>query len=126
MYDWIRHRTLSMFYYIEQVQEVYYELERKLWCREKYWKAQLFTLSHEMNSTRDWQTTDKKRDRNCRQLKLSLYFLLRMILVDILVFSEFLLPYKQTLFKVPTKNTDIDLVYLLPTLNNVWPHHKVE
>ena len=49
-----------------------------------------------------------------------------MILVDILVFSEFLLSYKQTLFKVPTKNTDIDLVYLLPTLNNVCSHHKVE
>ena len=49
-----------------------------------------------------------------------------MILVDILVFSEFLLPYKQTLFKVSIKNTDMDLVYLLPTLNNVWSHHKVE
>ena len=26
--------------YIEQMQEVYYELECKLWCREKYWQTE--------------------------------------------------------------------------------------
>ena len=36
---------------IEQVREGNYDLEGKLWCREKYWQAQLFTLSHGMNST---------------------------------------------------------------------------
>ena len=29
----------------EQVQQGNYDLERKLWCREKYWQARLFTLS---------------------------------------------------------------------------------
>ena len=40
---------------IEQVQEDHYDLEGKLWCREKYWQAQLFTLSHGMNSTWEYQ-----------------------------------------------------------------------
>ena len=30
---------------IEQVQEGNYDLEGRLWCRKKYWEAQLFTLS---------------------------------------------------------------------------------
>ena len=38
---------------IEQVEEGDYDVEGKLWCREKYWQAQLFTLSHGMNSTWD-------------------------------------------------------------------------
>ena len=45
---------------IEQVQEGHYDLERKLWCREKYWQAQLFTLSHGMNGTWDWYSTSRK------------------------------------------------------------------
>ena len=36
---------------IEQVQEGNYDLEGRLWCREKYWQIQLFTLSHGMNSS---------------------------------------------------------------------------
>ena len=45
---------------IEQVKEGDYDVEDKLWCREKYWQAQLFTLSHGMNSTWDWYNTKKK------------------------------------------------------------------
>ena len=45
---------------IEQVREGNYDLEGKLWCREKYWQAQLFTLSHGMNSTWDWYSTNRK------------------------------------------------------------------
>ena len=48
---------------IEQVQEGNYDLEGKLWCREKYWQAQLFTLSQRMNSTWDWYSTNRKRYR---------------------------------------------------------------
>ena len=36
---------------IEQVEESDYDVEGKLCCREKYWTAELFTLSHRMNST---------------------------------------------------------------------------
>ena len=36
---------------IEKVQESNYNLEGKLWCRKKYWQAQLFTPSHGVNST---------------------------------------------------------------------------
>ena len=35
---------------IEEVKEGNYDLEGKLWSREKYWQAQLFTLTHGMNS----------------------------------------------------------------------------
>ena len=42
---------------IEQVQEGNYDLEGRLWCRKKYWEAQLFTLSHGMNSTWDLDST---------------------------------------------------------------------
>ena len=45
---------------IEQVQEGYHDVEGKLWCREKYWQAQLFTLLHGMNSTWDWYSTNRK------------------------------------------------------------------
>ena len=45
---------------IEQVEEGDYDLEGKLWCREKYWQAQLLTLSHGMNSTWDWYSTNRK------------------------------------------------------------------
>ena len=38
---------------IKQVEEGDYDVEGKLWCREKYWQVQLFTLSHGMNSTWD-------------------------------------------------------------------------
>ena len=36
---------------LEHVEEGEYDVGVKLWCREKYWKAQFFTLSHGMNST---------------------------------------------------------------------------
>ena len=45
---------------IEQVQESDYDVEAKLWCREKYWQAQLLTLSYGMNSTWDWYRTNRK------------------------------------------------------------------
>ena len=39
---------------ITEVQDGTHDLEDKLRCREKDWQAQLFTLSHGMNSTWDW------------------------------------------------------------------------
>ena len=45
---------------IEQVEEGDYNAEGKLWYREKYWQAQLFTLSHGINSTWDWYSTNRK------------------------------------------------------------------
>ena len=45
---------------IEQVLEGNYDIEGRLWCSEKYWQAQLFTLSHGMNSTWDWYSTNRK------------------------------------------------------------------
>ena len=45
---------------IEEVKEGNYDLEHKLWSREKYWQAQLFTLSHGMNSTWDWYSSNRK------------------------------------------------------------------
>ena len=36
---------------LEQVEEGDYDVGVKLWCREKYWQPQFFTLSHGMNST---------------------------------------------------------------------------
>lgn len=38
---------------IKQVQECNYDLKSKLWCRENFWKAELFTLSHGINSKWD-------------------------------------------------------------------------
>ena len=43
---------------IEQVEEDDYDVEGKLWCREKYWQAQLFTLSYGKNST--WVTARER------------------------------------------------------------------
>ena len=34
--------------------------ESRLWSREKYWQAQLFTTSHGMNSSWDWYSTNRK------------------------------------------------------------------
>ena len=45
---------------IEKVQEGNYDLEGRLWCRKKYWQVQLFTLSHGMNSTWDWYSSNRK------------------------------------------------------------------
>ena len=45
---------------IEQLKEHDYDVEGKLWCRERYWQAQLFTLSHGMNSTWGWCSTNRK------------------------------------------------------------------
>ena len=56
----------------EKVQEGNWYLEGKLWCREKYWQAQLFTLSHRINSTWDWYSTSRKGYRKQKQLKLLL------------------------------------------------------
>ena len=36
------------------------KLDSKLWQREKYWQAQLFTMSHGLNSTFDWYSTNRK------------------------------------------------------------------
>ena len=44
----------------EQVQECNYDLEDKLWCREKYQQAQLFTVSHGMHSKWGWYSTNRK------------------------------------------------------------------
>ena len=49
----------KFFYYIEQVEEGNYDLEGKLWYREKYWQAQLFILSHGINSSRDWYSPNR-------------------------------------------------------------------
>ena len=48
---------------IEQVEKGDYDVEGKLWCREQYWQAQLFTLSHGMNSTWDCYSTNRKEYR---------------------------------------------------------------
>ena len=45
---------------IEEVKEGNYDLEGKLWSREKYWQAQLFTLTHGMNSAWDWFSSSSK------------------------------------------------------------------
>ena len=45
---------------IEQVSGGNYDIESKLWSREKFWQAQLFTLSHGMNSSWDWYSTNRK------------------------------------------------------------------
>ena len=50
-------------HFIEQVEEGHYNVEGKLSCKEKYWQAQLFTLSHGMNSTWDWYRTNRKGSR---------------------------------------------------------------
>ena len=34
--------------------------ESRLWSREKYWQAQLFTTSDGMNSSWDWYSTNRK------------------------------------------------------------------
>ena len=36
------------------------DIDGKLWTREKYWQAQLFTMSHGMNSSWDWYSSDRK------------------------------------------------------------------
>ena len=46
--------------HIEEVKEGNYDLEDKLWSKEKYWQAQLFTLTHGMNSTWDWFSSNRK------------------------------------------------------------------
>ena len=51
---------------IGEVKEGNYDLEGKLWSREKYWQAQLFTLTHGMNSTWDWFSCNRK---GCRKKK---------------------------------------------------------
>ena len=48
---------------IEEVKEGNYDLEGKLWSREKYWQAQLFTLTHGMNSNWDSFSSNRKRYR---------------------------------------------------------------
>ena len=53
---------------IEQVLDGNYDLEGRLWCREKYWQAQLFTLSHGMNSAWGWYRTNRKGYRKKKWL----------------------------------------------------------
>ena len=52
---------------IEQVLEGNHDLEGRLWCREMYWQAQLFTLFCGMNSTWGWYSTNRKdyRKKKC-------------------------------------------------------------
>ena len=45
---------------IEDVKEGNYDLEGKLSSREKFWQAQLFTLTHGMYSTCDWFSSNRK------------------------------------------------------------------
>ena len=45
---------------IEQVDCNMQNRDSKLWMREKYWQAQLFTLTHGMNSSWDWYSTNRK------------------------------------------------------------------
>ena len=45
---------------IEEVIEGNYDLEGKLWSREKYWQNQLFPLTHGMNSSWDWFSSNRK------------------------------------------------------------------
>ena len=53
---------------IEQVLESNYDLEGRLWCREKCWQAQHFTLSHGMNSTWGLYSTNRKGYRKKKWL----------------------------------------------------------
>ena len=53
---------------IEQVLEGNYDLEGRLRCREKYWQAQFFILSHGMNSTWGWYSTNRKGYRKKKWL----------------------------------------------------------
>ena len=46
--------------FIEEVKEDNYDFEGKLWSKEKYWQAQLCTLTHGMNSSWDWFSSNKK------------------------------------------------------------------
>ena len=45
---------------IEEVKEGNYDLEGKLWSREKCWQAHLYTLTHGMNSAWDWFSSNRK------------------------------------------------------------------
>ena len=45
---------------IEQIVCDNKNLESRLWSREKYWQAQLFTTSHGMNCSWDWYSTNRK------------------------------------------------------------------
>ena len=46
---------------IEHVQiDDHTDLESKLWMREKYWQAQLFTLTHGLNCEAEWFSTNRK------------------------------------------------------------------
>ena len=35
------------------------DLDKVLWERQKYWKAQLFTLSHELNNPNEWYALNR-------------------------------------------------------------------
>ena len=45
---------------IEEVKEGNYDLEGKLWSREKHWQAQLFTFTNGMNKTWDWISSNRR------------------------------------------------------------------
>ena len=44
---------------IEEVKERNYDVEGKLWSREKYWQTQLFTLTNRMDSGWDWFSSNR-------------------------------------------------------------------
>ena len=45
---------------IESVNVPDISLEQELWQREKYWQAELFTLSHGLNYPSDWYCLNRK------------------------------------------------------------------
>ena len=45
---------------IEEINIGNYNLEGKLWSTDKYWQAQLFTVTRGMNSTWDWFSINRK------------------------------------------------------------------
>ena len=53
----------------EEVKKGNYDLYGKLWSRGKYWQAQLFTLTHGMNSSWDWFSSNRKGYRKKKKLR---------------------------------------------------------
>ena len=40
------------------------DIDTVLWEREKYWQAQLFTLSHGLNNPNEWYALNRRGYRN--------------------------------------------------------------
>ena len=39
------------------------DIDKVLWEREKYWQAQLYTLSHGLNNPNEWYALNRRRCR---------------------------------------------------------------